>query len=367
MPNPRWPALATAIAADRADGRRPDLAGPLADDGFARLLADLAAQARALGGSLSVVASARTPAAWRMAIAMRDAGVPGLRWTGEPDGKNPYAGLLAHADRIVCTPDSVNMLSEAAATRAPVFAWSVGTANGGCGGSSMPCALAAHARPRRHARAIRRRAAARNRASGGGGATTIDRCRPASTFHRHMTDADAPTSAHRRAGGALALDGLARVLERDRIVVLGVAIALAANQLAEDWSWRNKVADGQARLLGDTERLFVRSAEHYAALPCVYAQLDGLARRVMDSRHAGAGAPARGPRHPVQSDVRPAHAYPPLGTADLGRPRGRMARPRISASRGRIAMRSSTTAPRRYATTAWSQPFDPDGWPSCPT
>jgi len=127
----RWPALAT-LPSPRivllVGG--PTRHAPLADDGFARLLADLAAQARALGGSLSVVASRRTPAAWRVAIATRDAGVPGLRWTGEANGKNPYAGLLAHADRIVCTPDSVNMLSEAAATRAPVFAWSAGIANG---------------------------------------------------------------------------------------------------------------------------------------------------------------------------------------------------------------------------------------------
>lgn len=43
-----------------------------------------------------------------------------LLWCGAPDGPNPYAGLLAWADRIVCTPDSVNMLSEACGTRAPV-------------------------------------------------------------------------------------------------------------------------------------------------------------------------------------------------------------------------------------------------------
>ena len=41
-------------------------------------------------------------------------------WCGPSDGPNPYAGLLAWADRIVCTPDSVNMLSEACGTRAPV-------------------------------------------------------------------------------------------------------------------------------------------------------------------------------------------------------------------------------------------------------
>jgi mitochondrial fission protein ELM1 len=37
------------------------------------------------------------------------------------DGVNPYAGYLAHADRIVVTPDSVNMLSEACATGKPIF------------------------------------------------------------------------------------------------------------------------------------------------------------------------------------------------------------------------------------------------------
>ena len=47
--------------------------------------------------------------------------VPMLAWTGDAKSVNPYAGILAWADRIVCTPDSVNMLSEACATRAPVY------------------------------------------------------------------------------------------------------------------------------------------------------------------------------------------------------------------------------------------------------
>jgi mitochondrial fission protein ELM1 len=127
----RWPTLA-----DLPSPRIVLLAGgptrhaPLADQAFARLLADLSTNARARSGSLSVAASRRTPAAWRAAIATIDANVPGLRWTQDADGANPYAGLLAHAERIVCTPDSVNMLSEAAATLAPVFVWSAGIANG---------------------------------------------------------------------------------------------------------------------------------------------------------------------------------------------------------------------------------------------
>ena len=46
---------------------------------------------------------------------------PGIAWGDERDGPNPYAGLLGWSDRIVCTADSVNMLSEAAATLAPVL------------------------------------------------------------------------------------------------------------------------------------------------------------------------------------------------------------------------------------------------------
>ena len=96
----------------------------LDDAGFLSLLRDLRALAVSEGGSFSAVASRRTPAHWRDALVDGDTAVPGLRWRDERDGPNPYAGLLAHADRIICTPDSVNMLSEAAATLAPVFVWS---------------------------------------------------------------------------------------------------------------------------------------------------------------------------------------------------------------------------------------------------
>lgn len=102
----------------------PTRHAPLDDAGFGALLQRLAAQARAEGGSFSAVASRRTPAAWRDALAGVDPHLPGLRWRDTGDGANPYAGLLACADRIVCTPDSVNMLSEAAATRAPLYVWS---------------------------------------------------------------------------------------------------------------------------------------------------------------------------------------------------------------------------------------------------
>ena len=102
----------------------------LEDAAFADLLRQLAARARADDGSLSVVASRRTPPEWRQAIGALPRELAGLRWSGPGDGPNPYAGLLAHARRIVCTADSVNMLSEAAATGVPVFAWHMQAARG---------------------------------------------------------------------------------------------------------------------------------------------------------------------------------------------------------------------------------------------
>jgi hypothetical protein len=67
------------------------------------------------------------------------------------------------------------------------------------------------------------------------------------------------------------------------IVVLGVVIALAANEAVEQWNWRNKVADGEARLREDTANVFEWSAERYATGPCIDAQLAALISRVMDS------------------------------------------------------------------------------------
>jgi len=109
----------------------PGRRAALADAGFDALLQRLAAHATREGGSFSAVASRRTPPQWREALGLVAADVPGLRWRDERDGLNPYPGALAWADRIVCTPDSVNMLSEAAATLAPVFAWAPDQTRGG--------------------------------------------------------------------------------------------------------------------------------------------------------------------------------------------------------------------------------------------
>lgn len=85
------------------------------------VLDQLTARLAEEGGSVLATTSRRTPPAARVRVRERLQGVPGVVWTGDDDGPNPYPGLLGWADRIVCTADSVNMLSEAAATNVPVF------------------------------------------------------------------------------------------------------------------------------------------------------------------------------------------------------------------------------------------------------
>lgn len=105
------------------------LGGPVRAEGLAPALArDLATRVAALalsaGGSVLATTSRRTGRAAEEALAEGLEAVPHLlhRW-GET-GENPYRGLLALADAIVVSGDSVSMLSEACATEAPVFFWS---------------------------------------------------------------------------------------------------------------------------------------------------------------------------------------------------------------------------------------------------
>lgn len=82
------------------------------------------------GGSVLLSASRRTPHELRGVLRHRYIETPGMTWLDPGDGDNPYAGLLAWADRIVCSPDSVNMISEACATTVPVFVFDPGRARG---------------------------------------------------------------------------------------------------------------------------------------------------------------------------------------------------------------------------------------------
>ena len=88
---------------------------------FDTLLARVATMVARDNGSLMIASSRRTPQAWRARLhGVLRAGCTHI-WNGAQDGTNPYQGYLAAADRLVVTPDSVNMLSEACAVGKPVF------------------------------------------------------------------------------------------------------------------------------------------------------------------------------------------------------------------------------------------------------
>ena len=90
----------------RLDGA---VAGALAAQ-LARLLQD--------GAGVALTPSRRTsPEAQAALAAIRPQG----GWMWDMEGENPYFGLLALADAIIVTEDSVSMVSEAAATSAPVL------------------------------------------------------------------------------------------------------------------------------------------------------------------------------------------------------------------------------------------------------
>ncbi len=81
----------------------------------------LAEQIRSEGGSLLATTSRRTPPALAEILRATFAHLPHVIWGDGGDGVNPYAGLLGWANRVVVSPDSVNLLSEASATRLPVM------------------------------------------------------------------------------------------------------------------------------------------------------------------------------------------------------------------------------------------------------
>jgi len=98
---------------------------------FDRLADQLDAVLARDGGSVLATTSRRSSDALRDRLKQRYGHAPHVTWRGADDGDNPYPGLLAWADRIVCSPDSVNMVSEAAATRVPVFVHEPKRAQGG--------------------------------------------------------------------------------------------------------------------------------------------------------------------------------------------------------------------------------------------
>jgi uncharacterized protein len=79
----------------------------------------LGAQLAQLGGSLMITASRRTNDAQKAAFLRGLGDRAHFFWDGT--GENPYFGMLAWADVIMVTADSVSMLGDAATTGKPVY------------------------------------------------------------------------------------------------------------------------------------------------------------------------------------------------------------------------------------------------------
>ncbi|MDB5512659.1 MAG: nucleoside-diphosphate sugar epimerase [Enterovirga sp.] len=114
-PDPRLAALERPRAAILVGG--PARHVPFTVETERRFLEALAGLARS-GVSLMITPSRRTPVSLRTELARFAAAEGAFCWDGA--GDNPYPSMLALADAILVTADSVNMLSEAVATGAPV-------------------------------------------------------------------------------------------------------------------------------------------------------------------------------------------------------------------------------------------------------
>lgn len=86
-----------------------------------RDVAELAADVERSGGSLRICPSRRTPPGLVSAVRWAVMGVRCARVVPLSGAGNPYPGLLAWADALVVTADSVSMASEAAATGASLY------------------------------------------------------------------------------------------------------------------------------------------------------------------------------------------------------------------------------------------------------
>jgi hypothetical protein len=75
------------------------------------------------------------------------------------------------------------------------------------------------------------------------------------------------------------------------VIVLGVLIALGFGEIAEDWNWRQKTEDGDARLRVELRNIFGHAAEQVIVQPCILAQLDGIRAHLADTGPRAAPLP----------------------------------------------------------------------------
>ena len=91
------------------------------DEASAVALADEVKAAMKDFASLAITPSRRTPPEFLAAFRSALDGAASFFWEGE--GYNPYTDILGNAASLIVAADSHNMMSEAAATTAGVYAW----------------------------------------------------------------------------------------------------------------------------------------------------------------------------------------------------------------------------------------------------
>ncbi|CAN1540776.1 COG3660 Predicted nucleoside-diphosphate-sugar epimerase [Rhabdaerophilaceae bacterium] len=114
--NAPWGTDARPIVGLVLGGNSKDFQFSAADE--ARLVADMLVVIQQ-GWRLAATPSRRTPASLVAAISQLALDHNGYCWGGA--GENPYLAILAHADALIVTADSVNMVGEAVATGTPVY------------------------------------------------------------------------------------------------------------------------------------------------------------------------------------------------------------------------------------------------------
>ena len=98
------------------------LGGPVRSQGMPpEQAAAIGAMVAGLGGSVIATTSRRTGDAAAVALADALAPIPHHLYCWGAKGPNPFTAILALADRLVVTADSISMLSEALMTTSPLF------------------------------------------------------------------------------------------------------------------------------------------------------------------------------------------------------------------------------------------------------
>lgn len=75
------------------------------------------------------------------------------------------------------------------------------------------------------------------------------------------------------------------------IIVIGVLIALAAQEAVSEWNWSRKVAAGKEDLADENSGLFVYAAEQVTVAPCILSQVERVESHLRDRAKNGVPLP----------------------------------------------------------------------------